>query len=131
MHTPSKQLPNADIEKDGVPLPIKSLQTVQELQLLYRISDNQPLESKLADAFVEDPAVGANSRIAKREWALQIELLNFLVLKKDWSKLFEITAKLLSESRANNSSGKILDARGADWAVWKAFMHPALLSNHK
>jgi N-terminal acetyltransferase B complex non-catalytic subunit len=73
--------------------------------------------------------VGANSNIAKGEWALQIELLNFLVLKKDWSKLFEVTAKLLSESRANNSSGKVIDARGADWAVWKAFMNPAIISN--
>jgi len=131
MRTPSSQRPIADVEKDGTPLPAKSLQTVQELQLLYRISDNQPLESKLADAFVEDPAVGANSRIAKREWALQIELLNFLILKKDWLRLFEVTAKLLSESRANNSSGKIIDARGADWAVWKAFMHPAVVSNHE
>jgi N-terminal acetyltransferase B complex non-catalytic subunit len=111
---------------EGVKLPPKSLQSPQELLLLYRISRQSGIQGYFADAFVLDDVVGANSLSAKGEWALQLELLDFLLLTKNWAKLFAFSQKLLLGSRANSPAGQIENARGADWAVWKAYLQSAL-----
>lgn len=92
---------------------------------MYKVSKQSGPTNELKDSFVLDGAVGADSSIGKGEWVLQLERLKFLITKEDWETLYKISSTLLVRSRANGPSGKIEDARGADWQVWNAFLESA------
>jgi N-terminal acetyltransferase B complex non-catalytic subunit len=111
----------ADHFKDQNTLSNRSLQNPQELLLFHRL-----LAAYGEDAegvkLCKDERLGPTSKIAKDEWIFRRKQLELLENHNEWQEIFDTTLKLLSMARANNDTGAIVDARGADWAVWKAFL---------
>jgi N-terminal acetyltransferase B complex non-catalytic subunit len=111
----------ANYLKDEGTLSSRSLQTPQELLLFYRLlaahgGDVEGLR------IARDERLGPMSKIAKDEWVFRRKQIDLLGKRNDWQGLFDTTYKLLSNSRANSEAGAIVDARGADWLVWKEFL---------
>jgi hypothetical protein len=120
-HTPFPVPKSANyVKDDGVPAN-RSLQTPQELLLFHRLlaNNSNDIEGRRLSA---DERLGPKSKIAKDEWVFRRKQIDLLVARGDWRDLFNATHELLTKSRANNEFGTIIDARGADWLVWKGFL---------
>lgn len=111
----------ADHIKDEGTLSSRSLQTPQELLLFYRLLAAHGDDAEGLRIF-RDERLGPKSKIAKDEWVFRRKQIDLLGKRNDWQGLFDATYELLSNSRANNEAGAIVDARGADWLVWKEFL---------
>jgi N-terminal acetyltransferase B complex non-catalytic subunit len=111
----------ADNVKDEGTLSSRSLQTPQELLLFYRLLAAHGDDAEGLRIF-RDERLGPKSKIAKDEWVFRRKQIDLLGKRNDWQGLFDTTYELLSNSRANNEAGAIIDARGADWLVWKEFL---------
>jgi hypothetical protein len=99
----------------------RTLQTTQELLLFHRLleaNNNDEETLKLLKSEVLGPA----SEVAKGEWLFWRKHLQLMELREEWSNLFETCIKLLEGSRTNNAAGALVDARGADWIVWKGLL---------
>lgn len=111
----------ADFVKDeGAPLS-RSLKTPQELLLFYRLLADHGDDAE-GLRISKHERLGPTSKIAKDEWVFRRNQIKLLGSRGDWQELFNTTYELLSNSRANNETGAIIDARGADWLVWKEFL---------
>ena len=108
------------LKDDGVPSS-RSLQTPQELLLFYRLLANHSGDAE-GRRISTDERLGPKSKIAKDEWVFRRKQIELLGARGDWQELFNTTYELLSNSRANNETGAIVDARGADWLIWKEFL---------
>jgi N-terminal acetyltransferase B complex non-catalytic subunit len=97
------------------------LQTPQELLLFYRLLATHGEDAE-GIQICKDKRLGPTSKIAKDEWIFRRKQLEFMEIQNEWQGLFDTTLELLSMARANNKTGAIVDARGADWLVWKAFL---------
>lgn len=97
------------------------MQTPQELLLFYRLLADHGDDAEGRRISI-DERLGPKSKIAKDEWVFRRKQIDLLGARGDWKGLFDTTYELLSNSRANNESGAIIDARGADWHVWKEFL---------
>jgi N-terminal acetyltransferase B complex non-catalytic subunit len=115
----------ADRVKDEGTLSSRSLQTPQELLLFYRLLAAHRDDAEGLRIF-RDERLGPKSKIAKDEWVFRRKQIDILGKRNDWQGLFDTTYELLSNSRANSEAGAIVDARGADWLVWKEFLRAVL-----
>ncbi len=105
-------------------LPLRSIQSPQELLLLHRITQVYgKAEQRLEH--LQDPLLGPESVVAKGEWELWRMKLGLLEDLKKWKELFDTTGSLLKRSRAKDKSGKYAEARLSDWIVWDAYIHSA------
>ncbi|KFY04476.1 hypothetical protein O988_00742, partial [Pseudogymnoascus sp. VKM F-3808] len=73
----------------------------------------------------EDPYIGVSSKIAKGEWVFKRDHVLLLEEEGLWQDLIKVCNELL-EGAQSSSTGKMIDARGADWKVWKAFINAAI-----
>jgi hypothetical protein len=73
----------------------------------------------------EDPYIGVSSKIAKGEWVFKRDHVLLLEEEGLWQDLIKVCNELL-EGAQSSSTGKMTDARGADWKVWKAFINAAI-----
>ncbi|KFY28541.1 hypothetical protein V493_02880 [Pseudogymnoascus sp. VKM F-4281 (FW-2241)] len=106
------------------PLPVRSLQTPQELLLFHRILEaNGQTEDRLKA--YKDPYIGVNSKIAKGEWVFKRDHVLLLEDVRAWPELIDVCNELL-EGAQSTTTGKMIDARGADWKVWEAFIDAAI-----
>lgn len=110
-----------DCSKDQSTPTNRSLQTPQELLLFYRLLAAHGEDAEGLGIY-KDKLLGPTSKIAKDEWIFRRKHLELMEMRNEWQALFDTTLELLSMSRANNKTGAIIDARGADWLVWKGFI---------
>ncbi|TVY35438.1 N-alpha-acetyltransferase 25,NatB auxiliary subunit [Lachnellula occidentalis] len=116
---------------DPKKLPIRSIQTPQELLLLHRITEalGKP-EQRLE--YLNDPTLGPESAVAKGEWQLWRFKLKLLENAAKWQELFETTKSLLKRARTKDESGQLSESGMSDWIVWEAFIRSAVeLRNHE
>lgn len=105
-------------------LPVRSIQTPQELLLLQRIaSSHGKVEDRLN--YLKDPALGPESPVAKGDWELWRDKLQLMEAAKQWQELFDTSSTLLKRARIKDESGQIIEARMADWIVWESYVHSA------
>jgi N-terminal acetyltransferase B complex non-catalytic subunit len=112
------------IWQDPTKLPLRSIQTPQELLLLHRIASilgkpEQQLE------YLRDPNLGPESVVAKGEWQLWRIKLGLLKDVQEWKELFDITGALLKRARTKDEAGQLSEASFSDWIVWDAFVRSA------
>ncbi|KFY06783.1 hypothetical protein V492_07759 [Pseudogymnoascus sp. VKM F-4246] len=120
-----KTFADATIAAEGnSDLPVKSLQNPQELLLYHRILEANRQTADRLKAY-KDPYIGATSKIAKGEWVFKRDHVLLLQEEGEWQELVDICDKLLEGAQAT-TTGKIIDARGADWKVWTAFINAAI-----
>ncbi|TVY28955.1 Phagocyte signaling-impaired protein [Lachnellula hyalina] len=129
--TATKQATLTRSRQDPKKLPIRSLQTPQELLLLHRVTEalGKP-EQRLE--FLNDPTLGPESAVAKGEWQLWRFKLNLLENAAKWQELYETTKSLLKRARTKDQSGQLSESGLSDWIVWEAFIRSAVeLRNHE
>ncbi|KAJ5032454.1 uncharacterized protein L3040_009058 [Drepanopeziza brunnea f. sp. 'multigermtubi'] len=106
---------------DQQKLPLRAIQTPQELLLLQRITQTcGKIEQRLE--YLQDPLLGPESVVAKGEWELWRLKLELLEKAQEWKELFEVTGSLLKRSRTKNEAGNYSEARLGDWVVWEAYV---------
>ncbi|KFY55521.1 hypothetical protein V496_06983 [Pseudogymnoascus sp. VKM F-4515 (FW-2607)] len=105
-------------------LPVRSLQTPQELLLFHRILDANHQTPDRLKAY-KDPYIGVSSKIAKGEWVFKRDHVLLLEDEGEWQELVDVCDELL-EGAQSTTTGKMVDARGADWRVWTAFINAAI-----
>ncbi|CZS94560.1 uncharacterized protein RAG0_04512 [Rhynchosporium agropyri] len=113
---------------DQKQLPIRSIQSPQELLLLHRVTKAYgKVEHSLE--YLQDPLLGPDSAAAKGEWELWRMKLDSLQKAKEWDTVFETTESLLLRARTLNESSQYAEARLSDWIVWTAFIRSATEQN--
>lgn len=92
--------------------------------LFHRILD---ANNQIADRLkaYKDPYIGASSKIAKGEWVFKRDHVLLLEEEGDYLELIDVCNDLLEGAQAT-TTGEIIDARGADWKVWDAFINAAI-----
>ncbi|TVY80385.1 N-terminal acetyltransferase B complex subunit arm1 [Lachnellula suecica] len=117
--TATKQAP------DPKQLPIRSIQTPQELLLLQRITEalGKP-EQRLE--YLNDATLGPESATAKGEWQLWRFKLNLIEAAQKWQELFDTTKALLKRARTKDESGQLAESGMSDWIIWEAFIRSAV-----
>ncbi|KFZ13020.1 hypothetical protein V502_06820 [Pseudogymnoascus sp. VKM F-4520 (FW-2644)] len=105
-------------------LPVRSLQTPQELLLFHRILEANGQTTDRLNSY-KDPYIGVNSKIAKGEWVFKRDHVLLLEDEGEWQELVDVCNELL-EGAQSTTTGKMIDARGADWKVWEAFINAAI-----
>ena len=73
----------------------------------------------------KDPYIGVSSKIAKGEWVFKRDHVLLLEDEGEWQELIDVCDELL-EGAQSTTTGKMIDARGADWKVWEAFIYAAI-----
>ncbi|RKF64168.1 Phagocyte signaling-impaired protein [Erysiphe neolycopersici] len=102
-------------------LPIRSIQTPQEILLLHRIIDlSGDLEK--SKFYLDDHHLGPESPIAKGEWELWRLKLKRLNQLKIWGELFNTAISLLARARTKNADGQLSEAYFSDWLVWDSLI---------
>ncbi|POS84809.1 hypothetical protein EPUL_001729 [Erysiphe pulchra] len=102
-------------------LPIRSIQTPQEILLLHRIIDlSGDLEK--SKFYLDDPHLGPESSIAKGEWELWRLKLKRMNQLKIWGELFETSISLLTRARTKNANGQLSESYFSDWLVWDSLI---------
>ncbi|KHJ30724.1 putative cytoskeleton organization protein [Erysiphe necator] len=102
-------------------LPLRSIQTPQEILLLHKIIDlSGSLEKSIV--YLEDPKLGPESPIAKGGWELWRLKLKRLSQLKMWDELFKTAISLLERARTKNAMGKLLESSFSDWLVWDSLI---------
>ncbi|CZR50694.1 uncharacterized protein PAC_00568 [Phialocephala subalpina] len=112
-------------------LPVRSIQTPQELLLLDRITETfgQP-DQRLE--YLQDLHLGPESAVAKGDWALWILKLKLMREANRWQELFDLCGTLLKRAREANDSNQLAEASFSDWIVWEAYLKSASkLESHK
>lgn len=115
----------ADDIQDGSPLPVKSLHQPQEILLYHRVLDLNNQTPERLNVY-KDPHCGSLSKIAKGAWIFKRDHVILLEASGKWQELFDLCHELLDGAQAT-TTGKIVDARGADWTVWKAYINAAVV----
>ncbi|KAI1005849.1 hypothetical protein K3495_g2373 [Podosphaera aphanis] len=110
---------------DQKKLPLRSIQTPQEILLLNRLVRAYGKPEQTIE-YLEDPHLGPDSSLAKGEWDLWITKLKLYKQLNMWQKLFETTIALLKRARTKNSSGQFPEARMGDWLVWESLIESAV-----
>ncbi|KAG9248309.1 N-acetyltransferase B complex non catalytic subunit-domain-containing protein [Calycina marina] len=106
---------------EGKLLPVRSIHTPQELLLLHAITEKYgSVENRLQ--YLEDPSLGAESKVAKGEWQLWRWKMELLTSSRQWKVLCETSRSLLGRARTKDNAGKLSEARYSDWVVWEGFM---------
>ncbi|RDL34632.1 uncharacterized protein BP5553_07760 [Venustampulla echinocandica] len=102
-------------------LPLRSIQTPQELLLLHRITEanGNPVQRL---EYLRDPSLGPDSLVAKGEWQLWRFKLKLLEEAYLWKELFNTTRELLKRGRTKDESGQLVETRMCDWLVWEGFI---------
>lgn len=105
-------------------LPLRSIQTPQELLLLDKITEafGKP-EQRLQN--LQDPHLGAESAVAKGEWGLWRSRLKLMTDAGQWQELFDICGSMLKRARTLNDSNQLSQASFSDWIVWEAYLKSA------
>lgn len=112
-------------------LPIRSIHTPQELLLLHRITEASGKPEQRLE-YLRDPALGAESTIAKGEWQLWRFRLKLLEDAKEWQELFDTAKGLLNRARTRDKVGQLSETGFSDWIVWEAFIRSAVeLQEHE
>ncbi|ELR02124.1 hypothetical protein VC83_06962 [Pseudogymnoascus destructans] len=106
------------------PLPVRSLQTPQELLLYHRILEVTGQTAARLKAY-KDPYIGVSSNIAKGEWVFKRDHVILLEDEGEWQELVDVCNELL-EGAQSTTTGNMIDSRGADWKVWEAFITAAI-----
>ncbi|KAL2064750.1 hypothetical protein VTL71DRAFT_3888 [Oculimacula yallundae] len=109
---------------DPKQLPIRSLQSPQELLLLHRITKTYG-KAEHSLEYLQDPLLGPESAVAKGEWELWRMKLESLQKAQEWKVLFETTGSLLKRARTADASSQYAEARLSDWIVWVAYIRSA------
>lgn len=115
---------HADQIQGKSPLPVRSLQTPQELLLFHRILQATGQTAARLKAY-KDPYIGVSSKIAKGEWVFKRDQVLLLEDEGEWQELVDVCNDLL-EGAQSTTTGQMIDARGADWKVWDAFITAAI-----
>ncbi|KAH6709317.1 N-acetyltransferase B complex non catalytic subunit-domain-containing protein [Leptodontidium sp. MPI-SDFR-AT-0119] len=114
---------------DQKQLPIRSIQSPQELLLLHRITKVYGKAEHNLE-YIQDPLLGPESTVAKGEWELWRMKLDLLQKSQDWKAVFETTAPLLKRARTTDESSQYAEARLSDWIVWDAYIRSATELNN-
>jgi len=101
------------------------LKSPQELHLFHRLVAQAGEMDSEGKSYLMDPYLGSTSKIAKGEWNFRREQILVLESCSEWETLFGVCHDLLEGARRNGKSMEILDARGADWLVWKTYIKAA------
>ncbi|KUJ22389.1 uncharacterized protein LY89DRAFT_636366 [Mollisia scopiformis] len=105
-------------------LPIRSIQTPQELLLLDRITEVfGKSENRLE--YLQDKHLGPESTVAKGEWSLWRLRLKLMTEANHWQDLFDLCGTLLKRARTPNDSNQLVEASFSDWTVWEAYLKSA------
>lgn len=112
-------------------LPVRSIQTPQELLLLHRITDTLGTTDQRMEYF-KDPLLGPESSTAKGEWQLWRYKLQILEATSQWQELYDICSALLKRARTQDATGHMAESRMSDWLVWQTYIRAAIaLNDHK
>ncbi|KAF8863346.1 hypothetical protein BDZ45DRAFT_583867 [Acephala macrosclerotiorum] len=112
-------------------LPVRSIQTPQELLLLDRVTESFGRPEQRLE-YLQDPHLGPESVVAKGDWGLWILKLKLIGQANRWQELFELCGTLLKRARTANDSNQLADASFSDWTVWEAYLKSASkLEGHK
>jgi len=116
---------SANIIQDQKQLPIRSIQTPQELLLLDRVTAlyGKP-EVRLE--YLQSPQLGPESVAAKGEWQLWRTKLQLMEASQQWQPLFNTTAALLKRARTKDDSSQLSESQLSDWIVWESFIRSAV-----
>lgn len=112
-------------------LPIRSIQSPQELLLLDKITEafGKP-EHRLQN--LQDPHLGPESAVAKGEWGLWRLRLRLMAEASQWQELCDLCESMLRRARTPNDSKQLSQAFFSDWIVWEAYLKSAgVLGGHK
>ncbi|KAE9381361.1 hypothetical protein N431DRAFT_424923 [Stipitochalara longipes BDJ] len=107
--------------QDQKQLPIRSIQTPQELLLLDRITAAYG-KSELRLEYLQSSQLGPESIVAKGEWQLWRTKLQLMEAAQQWQELFDTAAALLKRARTKDDSSQLSESQLSDWIVWEAFI---------
>lgn len=112
-------------------LPIRSIQSPQELLLLDKITETfgKP-EQRLQN--LQNAHLGPESAVAKGEWGLWRLKLRLMAENGQWQELFDLCESMLKRARTPNEANQLSQASFSDWVVWEAFLKSAsILGGHQ
>lgn len=110
--------------QDMKKLPIKSIQSPQELLLLDRITEAfGKSEQRLQN--LQDSNLGPESVVAKGDWALWRLRLRLMGEGNQWQELFDLCGSMLKRSRTPSASNQLEHASFSDWIVWEGYLKSA------
>ena len=114
-----------NVVQDQKQLPLRSIQTPQELLLLDRITAlyGKP-EVRLE--YLQSLQLGPESVAAKGEWQLWRTKLQLMEAARKWQDLFDTAAALLKRARTKDDSSQLTESQLSDWIVWEAFIRSAV-----
>lgn len=111
-------------------LPVRSIQSPQELLLLDKITEafGKP-EQRLRN--LKDAHLGPESVVAKGEWGLWRLKLKLMAETGQWQELFDLCESMLRRARTPNGSNQLAQASFSDWVVWEAYLSASILAGHR